>query len=69
MRNATVLALVILIALGTWWSTAYGNKGLWVALVVYISMRAVVLAWYYPRLLQRFTLSSSTSASAYNAKG
>lgn len=69
MRNATVLALVILIALGTWWSAAYGNNGLWVALVVYISMRAVVLAWYYPLLLQQFTSSSTKLPPAYNAKG
>ena len=52
MRNATLLALIVLISLGTWWSSAYGNAGLWAALVVYIVMRAAVLTAYYPSLLR-----------------
>lgn len=69
MRNATVLALAVLIALGTWWSALYGNRGLWVALVVYITIRAVVLAWYYPMLLKRLTPLSPKSLPSYNVKG
>src|SRR5690606_24233838 len=69
MRNATVLALAVLIALGTWWSALYGNRGLWVALVVYITIRAVVLALYYPMLLKRLTPLSPKSLPSYNVKG
>ena len=69
MRNATILALIALISLGSWWSTAYGNAGLWAALVVYIVMRAVVLGAYYPSLLRHLELTSSSQPLPFNTKG
>lgn len=54
MRNATLFALITLIALGTWWSQAFNNAGLWAALVLYIVMRAIALGAYYPHLLRHF---------------
>ena len=54
MRNACVLALIVLVCLGSWWSSIAGNAGLWSALVVYIVVRAVVLGGYYLGLLGRF---------------
>ncbi len=54
MRNATLLALVILVCVGTWWSHRFANAGLWSALIVCIIIRALVLIAYYPHLLRHF---------------
>lgn len=69
MRNATLFALIVLISLGSWWSSAYGNAGLWAALVVYIVMRAVVLGAYYPHLLRHFDAYSAIQTAPSNTKG
>lgn len=51
MRNSTLIALAVLIALGTWWTGLYQNTGLWWALIMYVITRAVVLGLYYPRIM------------------
>lgn len=50
MRNSTLIALIILVSVGTWWSNQYQNTGLWWALIMYVIARAVVLGWYYPKI-------------------
>lgn len=56
MRNSTVIALVVLIALGSWWAPLYHNSGLWTALIMYVIVRAVVLCFYFPTIGQSLTI-------------
>lgn len=53
MRNSTLIALAVLVALGTWWTQQYQNTGLWWALIMYVITRAVVLGLYYPLIMRR----------------
>ena len=53
MRNSTLIALAVLIGLGTWWANQYQNTGLWWALITYVITRAVVLGWYYPTIMRK----------------
>lgn len=53
MRNSTLIALAVLVGLGTWWANAHQNTGLWWALIMYVIARAVVLGGYYPALLRQ----------------
>jgi MATE family multidrug resistance protein len=50
MRNASILSVVVFLAV--WWPLVQlaGNAGLWLAFVVYVCARAVALGIYYPRL-------------------
>lgn len=52
MRNSTLIALAVLVALGTWWTNQYQNTGLWWALIMYVITRAVVLGFYYPTIMK-----------------
>lgn len=51
MRNATLLALVVFIALGTYLTDLYANKGLWLAFIAYVVFRAIGLLLYLPKVL------------------
>lgn len=53
MRNSTLIALAVLVGLGTWWANQYQNTGLWWALIMYVIARAVVLGWYYPAIMKK----------------
>ncbi|MCB1694471.1 MAG: MATE family efflux transporter, partial [Pseudomonadales bacterium] len=48
MRNAMIASLLAF--LGAWWwlADAFGNHGLWLALLFYFIARAASLAWYLP---------------------
>lgn len=54
MRNSTVIALIVLVALGSWWIPLYGNAGLWSAFIFYVCIRAVVLLSYLPNMHRSF---------------
>ena len=52
MRNAS-FASIIAFMLAWWWLVPpYGSDGLWCAFVIYVCVRALALAAYYPRLLR-----------------
>ena len=52
MRNASFISAAVFMA--AWWFLApvYGIHGLWSAFVIYVCVRALSLAAYYPRLLR-----------------
>ena len=52
MRNAGILSLALYLTLGWPLVNAYGNTGLWLALIGFIILRAVSLAVFYPKLKQ-----------------
>lgn len=53
MRNSTVLALISMLATGYALTPWLDNKGLWLALIVFVIVRGVVLSIYYPKVVQR----------------
>lgn len=53
MRNSALIALAVLVSLGSWWASQYQNTGLWWALIMYVLARAVVLGWCYPAILKK----------------
>lgn len=53
MRNSALIALGVLVGLGSWWASQYQNTGLWWALIMYVIARAVVLGWYYPTIMKK----------------
>lgn len=52
MRNASFFSVTVFMLAGWWLVPAYGNHGLWCAFVVFVCVRALALAAYYPRLLR-----------------
>jgi len=48
------LATAAFIALGYALMPHFGNHGLWAAFAAFAALRALVLAWWYPRLLEQF---------------
>lgn len=51
MRNSTVLGLLSMLATGYLLTETLGNAGLWLALIVFVIGRGVVLMMYYPKIL------------------
>lgn len=52
MRNATVLSLLVLIALGTFTAQQFGNIGLWIAFIAFVIARGIGLSFYLPKLIR-----------------
>lgn len=50
MRNATLLSLVVLVAVGHILIGFYGNIGLWIAFICFVIFRGIGLGLYLPRL-------------------
>jgi len=50
MRNASVLSCVAFLLASSWAMARAGNRGLWVAFVFYVVVRAITLAARYPSL-------------------
>ena len=50
MRNAMILSLAGFLLAGWWLVPAYGNHGLWLALMLFMAARAVTLGAFYPRI-------------------
>ena len=55
MRNSTVLALLSMLTAGYLLTGSLGNAGLWIALIVFVMVRGIVLMVYYPRILSKMT--------------
>lgn len=52
MRNSTVIGLLSMLVTGYLLTTPFGNAGLWLALIVFVIGRGVVLIMYYPSILK-----------------
>lgn len=52
MRNASGMSAAVFVLAWWWLAPAFGNAGLWWAFLIYVCVRAVTLAAYYPRLLR-----------------
>lgn len=52
MRNATLMALVVFIGIATLLVPSYANSGLWIAFIIYVIARAIMLGYYYPRIIR-----------------
>ena len=59
MRNAGILSLVVYLAIGWPLVNAYGNTGLWLALISFIILRAASLLVFYPNLKQSISARST----------
>lgn len=53
MRNASLAALLIFLTLGHLLAGAFGNRGLWLAMIGYAAARGLTLGVAYPRLRRR----------------
>jgi multidrug resistance protein, MATE family len=54
LRNAAVVSLVVFWGAAVWWTAAYGNTGLWWAMIVYIAMRGITLLLHWRHLTRLF---------------
>lgn len=52
MRNATLAALLIFLAFAYVLVPLYHNNGLWLSFIIYVVARAIMLAYYYPKILK-----------------
>lgn len=50
MRNAMIVSLAGFMLIGSWLAGALENHGLWLAYAIFMVLRAVTLAAYYPRI-------------------
>ena len=55
MRNSTVIGLLSMVATGYLLITPLANAGLWLALIVFVISRGLVLMEYYPSILKSVT--------------
>ena len=53
MRNAMAMSAAGYLACSLWLAETYGNHGVWAGIWVFLILRAVTLAAYYPRLERR----------------
>ncbi|WP_432785066.1 DNA damage-inducible protein F [Oligella sp. MSHR50489EDL] len=51
MRNSTVIAFINMVSVGYLLTGPLANIGLWLALIVFVFVRGVVLLLYYPKVL------------------
>lgn len=59
MRNAMAVSLAIYLAAFYAFGEAFGNHGLWAALMVFYVARTVTLYWQYPKLVETVTQERS----------
>lgn len=48
MRNASVISVVLFVALSAWLAPMHGNQALWLCFIGYVIVRAITLGFYYP---------------------
>jgi MATE family multidrug resistance protein len=53
MRNASLFSLLIFLAVAQLLTPFAGNRGLWIAFIVYVVARAICLGFHFPQLRQR----------------
>lgn len=52
MRNATLIALFVFVGIALLLVPPYGNVGLWIGFIIYVVARAVMLGYYFPRIVR-----------------
>jgi MATE family multidrug resistance protein len=67
MRNASVLSFAAFLVASLWLVPRAGNRGLWIAFVLYVVTRAVTLAARYPAL-RREMVPAGTSGTSRMSK-
>ncbi len=55
MRNASLVSLLIFLGTASLLVAGYGNHGLWLAFILYVIVRALTLALYFPGLRRQLT--------------
>jgi len=55
LRNGMILSLATLIAVNTVMMPLWGNHGLWLSLVAFMTMRSAILIVRYPALVRDLT--------------
>lgn len=53
MRNASVFSFIIFFASSYFMTIYYGNTGLWISFILYVIVRAIGLAYYFPSLVNK----------------
>src|SRR5690606_24361588 len=56
LRNATLAALIIFIGSALLLTPSYVNIGLWIAFIIYVVARAIMLGMYYPKILRSMVI-------------
>lgn len=51
MRNATILALLIFLFSAYFLVPEFNNSGLWISFIIFVVARALMLGYYYPKIL------------------
>ncbi|WP_118193266.1 MATE family efflux transporter [Albibacterium indicum] len=54
MRNASIVSVIVFLASSLLLSHYLGNKGLWIAFIIYVSVRGISLHYYMPRVRKLF---------------
>jgi MATE family multidrug resistance protein len=64
MRNASVLSFAAFLVTSLWLVPRAGNRGLWIAFVLYVVTRALTLAARYPALRREMVRSTATAGTS-----
>jgi MATE family multidrug resistance protein len=64
MRNASVLSFAAFLVTSLWLVPRAGNRGLWIAFVLYVVTRALTLAARYPALRREMVRSTVTAGTS-----
>lgn len=65
MRNSTLAGLIALLVLSLILQPIMGNVGLWLAMIICVVARAVVLGFYYPEVLRRMQPGNTAPPAAH----
>lgn len=52
MRNASLVSVIFFVTVSGLFTGPHGNQALWLSFIAYVVMRALTLAFYYPRVKQ-----------------
>jgi MATE family multidrug resistance protein len=55
-----IISLTTFLILSWYLGQAFGNHGLWCALSIFMVLRAVTLAFYYPRIEANLSISGAS---------
>ena len=54
MRNSMIIAVIIFIGSSHFLVNNFGNHGLWIALLLFMVMRSMIMNYYFNRILKKF---------------
>lgn len=57
MRNATILALLTFLISAYFLVPKFNNTGLWISFIIFVVARAIMLGYYYPKILNSHNFS------------